>query len=38
MQNAGKKLFKMHTKFWVENLNGSDQLGNLDIDGRMILK
>jgi hypothetical protein len=28
----------MHTKFWPENLNGREQLGDLGIDGRIILK
>jgi hypothetical protein len=28
----------MHTKFWSENLKGRDNLDNVDVDGRLILK
>jgi hypothetical protein len=27
-----------YTKFWLENLNGSDHLEDLGTDGRMVLK
>jgi hypothetical protein len=29
---------KMHTKFWLENTNGRDHLGDLYVDERIILK
>jgi hypothetical protein len=28
----------MHVKFWLESLKGRDYLGDLAIDGRIILK
>jgi hypothetical protein len=28
----------MHTKFSSENMNGKDHLGDLDVDGTVILK
>jgi hypothetical protein len=28
----------MHIKFWLENLKGKDQLEDLNIDRRIILK
>jgi hypothetical protein len=29
---------KMHIKFWLENPRGKDHLGDLGIDGTMLLK
>jgi hypothetical protein len=28
----------MHTKFYLENLEGRDQLGDLNVDGSIILQ
>jgi hypothetical protein len=28
----------MHTRFWSENLEGRDHLGDLGVDGRIILE
>jgi len=28
----------MPTKFWSKNINGKDHLGDLGVDGRILLK
>jgi hypothetical protein len=29
---------EIHTNFWLENQKGRGLLGNLDVDGRIIIK
>jgi hypothetical protein len=31
-------ILAIHTQFWSENLMGNDHLGDVDLDGRIILK
>jgi hypothetical protein len=35
---AGIGVMRMHTEFWLENMNGKDQSEDIGIDGKIILE
>jgi hypothetical protein len=32
------EVMEVHTKFWLENMKGTDQSEDLGVDGRIILE